>query len=293
MKIKLISISVFVCLATQAGAQTKAASTQSNELNEQDVITIEELYKTNPPPQQSKAPPVETAPETTAEEQKQIENIQNSSDYKKSQVKTVSDLNSLAPFSDISVIQKRYLPKTERFQVYGALGVTTNSPWFLSAGGKINAGYHFTEKWGVEFSGMFLSSSEKDSAKQIRSNNSLEPERFVLTKSHLGIDLVWAPIYGKITSLNNEITPFDMYFSGGLGQANTTGQEKNVTSFHLATGQIFALSKSMAFRWDYSWYMYQATPQVDSLTSTPEKSSYNDLIFTAGVSFFFPDAGYR
>lgn len=291
MKIKLISISVLICLATQVHAQTKSVPAQGKELNDQDVITIEELYKTNPPPQQPKPAPVETG--TTAEEQKQIDNIQNSSDYKNSQVKTVSDLNSLAPFSDISVIQKRYLPKTERFQVYGALGVTTNSPWFLSAGGKINAGYHFTEKWGVEFTGMFLSSSEKDSAKQIRSNNSLEPERFVLTKSHLGLDLVWAPIYGKITSLNNEITPFDMYFSGGVGQANTTSQEKNVTAFHVATGQIFALSKSMAFRWDYSWYMYQATPQVDSLTSTPEKSSYNDLIFTAGVSFFFPEAGYR
>lgn len=293
MKMKLIYISVLILGAIQARAQTKSVPPQSKELNDQDVVSIEELYKTNPPPQQLKAPPVVANPSTTPEEQKQIDNIQSSPDYQNSQVKTVSDLNSLAPFSDISVIQKRYLPKTERFQVYGALGLTTNSPWFLSAGGKVNLAYHFTEKWGVELSGMFLSSSEKDSSKQIRSNNSLEPERFVLTKSHLGLDLMWAPIYGKITSLNNEITPFDMYFSAGLGQANTTAQEKNVTAFHIATGQIFALSKSMAFRWDYSWYMYQATPQVDTLATVPEKSSYNDLIFTAGVSFFFPEAGYR
>lgn len=290
MNNKLICISVLLLGVMQAQAQTQSVPPQGQELNDQDVVNIEELYKTNLP--QQKAPPTAvTAP--SADEQKQIESIQSSPEFKSSQVKTVSDLNSLAPFSDISVIQKRYLPKTERFQVYGALGLTTNSPWFLNAGGKVNVGYHFTEKWGVEFSGMFLSSSEKDSSKQIRANNNLEPERFVLTKSHLGLDLVWAPIYGKITSLNNEITPFDMYFSGGVGQANTTAQEKNVTSFHVATGQIFAISKSMAFRWDYSWYMYQATPQVDSLSSTPEKSSYNDLIFTAGVSFFFPEAGYR
>ena len=289
MKIKLICISVLFFGVVQARGQAQSLPAQSKELNDQDVIKIEELYKANPPPQ--KAPP--SAPALTAEEQKQIENIQSSPEYKSGQVKTVSDLNSLAPFSDISVIQKRFLPKTERFQLFGALGITTNSPWFLNAGGKVNFGYGFSEKWAVELTGMFLTSSEKDSAKQIRSNNSLEPERFVLTKSHLGLDLVWSPIYGKITSHNNEITPFDMYFSGGVGQANTTSQEKSVTTFHAATGQIFALSKSVAFRWDYSWYMYQATPQLDSLTATPEKNSYNDLIFTAGVSFFFPEAGYR
>ncbi len=287
MRIKLICISVLFFGAMQARGQTQS-SAPAQGLNDQDVIKIEELYKTSPP---QKAP---SLPAVTVEEQKEIENVQSSPEYQSGQVKTVSDLNSLAPFSDISVIQKRFLPKTERFQVYGALGITTNSPWFLNAGGKVNFGYGFSEKWGVELTGMFLTSSEKDSAKQIRSNNSLEPERFILTKSHLGLDLVWSPIYGKITSLNNEITPFDMYFSGGVGQANTTSQEKNVTTFHAATGQIFALSKSVAFRWDYSWYMYQATPQLDSLSAgPPEKNSYNDLIFTAGVSFFFPDAGYR
>ncbi len=263
--------------------------TTAPELNDQEVISIEDLYKNAPAP--------ETVPvkvETSADEKKEIEIIQNSTEYKNSQIKNIVDLNTLAPFNDVSVIQKRFLPKTERLQLYGALGLTTNSPWFTNAGGKLNLSYHFTEKWGVELSGLFLSSSEKDSSKDIRNNNNLQPERFVLTKSNIGADIVWAPIYGKITSLNNEITPFDMYFSFGAGQSATNAQEKNVTTFHVATGQIFAISKSTAFRWDYSWYLYQATPQVDSLSSSPPvKNTYNDLVFTAGVSFFFPEAGYR
>lgn len=274
--------------------QMSLAQVTSPELNDRDVINVEELYK-NSPPSQAPAPeaPAVTTPQLTTEERKEIETLQNSNDFKQSQIKSVSELNNLAPFSDISVIQKRYLPKTERFQLYGALGLSTNSPWFLNAGGKFNLGYNFTEKWGLELTGMFLSSSEKESAKEIRNNNSLEPERFVLTRSNLGLDLVWAPIYGKITSLDNQITPFDMYFSIGAGQSTTNAQEKNVTTFHLATGQIFAISKSVAFRWDYSWYMYQATPVLDSLNSTPEKNTYNDLIFTAGISIFFPEAEYR
>jgi hypothetical protein len=51
----------------------------------------------------------------------------------------------------------------------------------------------------------------------------------------------------------------------------------------------------MAFRWDYSWYLYQATPQAGSGVVSPNSSKnlYNDLIFSAGISFFFPEASYR
>jgi outer membrane beta-barrel protein len=85
-----------------------------------------------------------------------------------------------------------------------------------------------------------------------------------------------------------------MYFAFGGGTSSTNSQEKSVPALHVGTGQIFALTKSMAFRWDYSWNFYQATPVSDAAsTSAPSKSNYNDLVFTAGVSFFFPEANYR
>ena len=230
----------------------------------------------------------------SVQEQREQSDIKNNVDVQKSKVKSLTDLNRLAPFSDISVIQKKFLPKTGRFQLYTAGGLTTNSPWFINTGVKANIGYHFNESFGLEFSGMFLSNSEGESAKEIRSNNNLQPDKFVITKYTMGLDLLWSPIYGKISTLDNEIIPFDMYFAFGGGMAGTNSQEKTVPTFHAATGQIFALTKSMAFRWDYSWNLYQATPVADVLsTSAPSKSTYNDLIFTAGVSFFFPEANYR
>jgi len=85
-----------------------------------------------------------------------------------------------------------------------------------------------------------------------------------------------------------------MYFSAGMGSSSTNSQEGTNTTFHVGTGQIFALSKSMAFRWDYSWNMYKATPVADSALGTaPESNNYNDLILTAGVSFFFPEVSSR
>lgn len=286
MDTKFLSFIVVLLLSLNAVSQTK-------QLTNDDLVNVEELYQNNPAPVAK--PLIDSQTESlSVEERAEIENLKKNEDYKRSQLKSLTDLTQLSPFSDISMIQRKFLPKTERFQIYTALGLSTNSPWFLNVGGKVNFSYNFTEKVGVEASGLFLTSSEKDSAKEIRSNNSLQPERFILTKSNINLDLIWSPIYGKITKLNQEIIPFDMYFSVGGGISNTNSVEKNVPTAHIATGQIFAISKAMAFRWDYSWYMYQATPEPDSLSSSPPvKNTYNDLVFTAGISFFFPGAKYR
>lgn len=272
------------------------ALAQEKTVQNQDVVDIEELYKVgNPTPAPAKpAPNKSEESQITEEEKKQILSIQNNTEVQSSKLKSIADLNKLSPFSDVSVIQRKFLPKTERFEFYLGGGLTTNSPWFLNVGAKVNLAYHFNETIGVEFSGMFLSSSEKEVAKEIRENNSLQPEKFILTKYNVGLDLMWSPIYGKITTLDNNIIPFEMYFSLGGGMSGTNSEEKTVPTLLVGTGQIFALSKSTAFRWDYGWYYYQATPTQDaSSTSTPVKGEYNDLIFTAGVSFFFPEANYR
>lgn len=302
MKLRKLTLLIVSVLSLPVMAQVPvsetpaAAPAPTKQLNDQDLVDVEQLYQEAAPTAPTKTLPPSTTPtqQLTADEKKELENIQNSTEVQNSRVKSVTELNQLSPFSDVSMIQRKFLPKTERFQLYTALGLSTNSPWFINLGGKINFSYNFSENFGIEGSGMFLASSERDAAKEIRENNSLQPERFILTKSHLGADLVWTPIYGKIAKLNQEIIPFDMYFSLGGGISGTNSVEKNVATAHMATGQIFAISKSFAFRWDYSWYLYQATPVPDALATTPTaKSAYNDLVFTAGVSFFFPEANYR
>lgn len=264
---------------------------QEKQLSDQDLVDIEELYKTNETEQTQQ--PIKTN-EISEEDRKALEAIKKNAEFQKSQLKSSMDLTTLSPFSDVSMIQKKFLPKTERFQIYTALGLSTNSPWFYNLGGKVNLTYNFTEKYGIEFSGLFLTSSEKEAAKDIRENNSLQPEQFILTKSNINIDFVWYPIYGKITNLDQQIIPYDMYFSLGGGVTGTNAVEKNVATAHLAIGQIFALSKSLAFRWDYSVYLYKATPVQSSTPITAASSGlHNDLVFTAGISFFFPEVNYR
>jgi outer membrane beta-barrel protein len=197
-----------------------------------------------------------------------------------------SGLGQLAPFSEISVLQKKYLPKTNRFQAYAGTGLITNDAFFNTLAGSLKFGYFFVENMGIEASYVALTTSEAKSNKELKEIQGVTTENLVYPKSYMGLDFMWVPIYGKVTYYNQRILNFDMYFTFGMG--NTEIQNSlTASTFHVGTGQIFALSKAFSLRWDFSWSFFDAK-QVDLSTST-----VNNLLLTAGVSFFFPEAKYR
>ncbi|MFZ3228695.1 MAG: outer membrane beta-barrel domain-containing protein [Pseudobdellovibrio sp.] len=295
MKVKNLEIK-FILLSALIMLSSFRTEASDQVIDDQEIVNIENLYKATPTTRKTEVKePDSLAPQTlnSVDEQKVDKKVEQQ--ITDSKIENLTDLNKLSPFREISVIQKKYLPKTERFQLFGGAGMTTNSPWFLNLGVKLGLGYYFTESFGIEVTGLFLSNSEREVSKEIRENNGLQPEKFVNTKSYMGADFVWAPIYGKLSMLNKSIIPFDMYFSAGGGTSSTNSLEGSVPTLHVGVGQIFAINKAMAFRWDYSWTSFQATPVADSSTANanPSKNSYNDLILTAGFSFFFPEAKYR
>lgn len=208
----------------------------------------------------------------------------------------LSDLGKLQAFSEVSVIQRRFLPKTERFQLFLGFSAISNDPWFWGVGGASRLGYHFTESLAIELNMAFLSSSEKDAVRDLRTNNAVKTDSIISAQSYLGADIVWSPIYGKMSLFNKRIVPFDMYFSIGGGQAGiTNAKQTTATAFHVGGGQIFAMSKGVGLRWDLSWNFYNATPNpAPGATGTPPgESQFNNLLLTIGASFFFPEAKYR
>lgn len=280
------------------------AQTNADDL---EIINVEDLYKkeapkpsqlqTTTPPSASSAESAPTDPGSNSTEGSQANEAATTANQESVEqpieVKELKDLNKMVPFSEISVIQKKYLPKTGRFQFFLGAGITTNTPWFTNYGGKANLGYHFTESFGLELSTLFLTSSQRQVAKELLDNHGVQADQFIYTKGYYGLDLVWSPVYGKIAWNNKKIINYEMYFSLGGGTSSTKSKEENVSTVHLGLGQIFALSKGVAFRWDYGINIFQATPISSNTTSKAEKGSYNDMVLTAGLSFFFPEADYR
>lgn len=197
-----------------------------------------------------------------------------------------SGLTKLQPFSEISVIQKRFLPKTSRIQFTGAFSTITNNPWFLTAGVSLKAAYYFTEAWGVEGTYTTMTSSQRQSAQELHDNNGVSADSFGFPKNYIGLDAKYTPFYGKMTWLNKKIVPFEHYFTVGGGNTSVSTGGSGFT-LHFGTGQNFALSKRFSLNWDFSSMNYSAK------STEGTNQSFSDLLLTVGFSFFYPEATYR
>ena len=207
---------------------------------------------------------------------------------KSAEIKEVADLGKLSEFSDVAVIQKRFLPKTKRFEGYIAPSVVLNDAFFINYGLSGRLGYSFSERYSAEFLGTVLLTSERSITSDLRDKRGVLTKSLITPKSYVGVDFKWTPVYGKMTWLNAQIVPFDLYFSLGPGLTGTN-QGSSEPSLHFGTGQIFARTKGTAIRWDFSWNMFFAKTDAAS----GQKGLFNTLYLSLGMSFFFPEATYR
>ncbi len=224
-------------------------------------------------------------------------------------VTKLENLNQLKPFEDIAVIQKRYLPKTERFEANINASSNINDSYFSAYGVGGGLTYNFNEKMAVEFIAKWFKASNSKN-----SNNLLDRgvvvNGLVATELYYGVDFRWTPIYGKFSYFDKKIIPFDHYFSIGIGQtqletgSSAADSSTNVRiealddpiTLKISTGEVFALTKWMVFRWDVSWHFM--APEVRTTRISPASVNttddvQNNLFINFGLSFYFPEAKYR
>ena len=214
-------------------------------------------------------------------------------------IQRMSQLSELAPFKDVAVISKKYLPKSHRFEFSTGGLFVLNNVFFNGKGLYFKGAFYFSEKLGVEAHYYYLSSSERDVTSHLRKRKQILTRSLVDPSAFLGGAIRWSPIYGKISLFEKRIIPFDLSFSLGYGETNLQAKVGSnlkgfdgVGTIHLGVGQKFALSKSVAFRWDINWNFYSV--KVNRLGNDGTDSlDHLDLYFGAGLSFFFPGASSR
>jgi outer membrane beta-barrel protein len=262
----------------QQKADVNANSAAAGSNNGDDLNIIEmELDKTAPAPPPQLVPGAQNQKMDAAEDRAELQN---------NKLTDFSGLGKLAPFSEISVLQKRYLPKTDRIQFTAGLGTITNNPWFFTAGVSFKVAYFFTEAWGLEGTYNSMTSSQRTSAQELHDNNGVSADSFGFPKNYMGLDVKYSPFYGKMTWLNQKIVPFEHYFTVGAGNTSISTGGSGPT-LHLGTGQNFAISKRFSVNWDFSMMNYAAKDVGGT------NQSFSDLLLTVGFSFFYPEASYR
>ncbi|MDE0883067.1 MAG: outer membrane beta-barrel domain-containing protein [Myxococcota bacterium] len=119
----------------------------------------------------------------------------------------------------IFAIQKkgRYIGK--RFEI-APMGVATlNNKFTWHAGGLLNGLYHFAETMSVEFSAGYLHGDYTAMTRELLDLKSLTPPGadYALLSWYTGLDMQWAPIYGKFRIAGLSLGHFDIYMGVGLG----------------------------------------------------------------------------
>ena len=221
---------------------------------------------------------------------------------KKMKIKSVSDLRHLAPFDDIAVIQKRFLPKTFRGEAGLSLLSILNNKFFYLAGGEFRLGYFIREKHGLGLQGYAIYNWEKLISSRLRVNQAITAYNTIAPRFFIGGYYKWTPVYGKFSFMNRKIQYFDIFFNFGGGvkyivsaipkNISASGFVKPVRPWapasRLSTGQVFALSKDFGATWEFTWYFY-----LYELLGVKGFRFRHDLSFSIGFNYYFPGVSER
>lgn len=194
-------------------------------------------------------------------------------------------------FSNIIVISKKFLRKTNRLEVFTYGATSINNAFYLDIAPGIDITYYFKEKYALSFSYLYFFNSEKQVKKQLDGSN-INAKIGFFPKQFVGAYFHWSPIYGKFALLNRKLIPFDLYLALGLGQFSAEYRGKNTNgtedispfkslAFSAQMGQQFAWSPSVAIHWKILWNLFPL-PKDSIVTGYS-----NNILFGLGVSWFF------
>lgn len=224
---------------------------------------------------------------------------------KKIKIRSVSDLKHLAPFDDIAVIQKRFLPKTFRGEAGFSLMSILNDKFSYFAGGEMRLGYFIREKHGLGLQGYAIYDWGKLISSRLQVNQDITAFSVtgVVPRFFIGTYYKWTPVYGKFSFMNRKIQYFDIFFAFGAGakyivsaqptnKALIISTEKPVRPWapagRLSTGQVFAVNKDFGATWEFTWYFY-----FYEMVGGKTLHWRHDLSLSLGLNYYFPGVDER
>ncbi|MGZ3769467.1 MAG: outer membrane beta-barrel domain-containing protein [Bdellovibrio sp.] len=189
-------------------------------------------------------------------------------------------------YSDLAVIQRNYMPKTQRIHLSGGLSLLPSDVFYRTIGVNLKASFHLNETWGIETFGYTFSSQARDEIKDMENTQKLDVKNLVSVKAFYGVNVYFNSLYGKTAFVNRRIIPFEIYQTLGIGKVRTQDSQES-TSLQIGIGDMFSLSRSSTFRVDLTWAFYNAHNYLG------EDQASNSLFLTLSYGRLFPEPTYR
>ena len=219
-------------------------------------------------------------------------------------------LNQLVPRSNVVVLQRRYLPRTTRFELSPTVALFLSSEFFINVGVGGSFGFNFLEKHGFEFRGFYALPLKRkvlvdlDSKLDFKSLQSSDR-----TQGVFGLVYKWFPLYGKMALGDRRIIPFETFLAVGgglssvcsgvsdevqadsfLGDCSVLNQRREPTAI-LGFGQSYSISRNSAFRIDFTYHLYPSKGSENRSSGINNLNS--DIILSFALSILFPEKGLR
>lgn len=221
-----------------------------------------------------------------------------SSGSDKLDVKALEQKYWAAKDDDFSVVQNRAFSKAKRFYLTGHFGQAINDPYYTGSYTGLSAGYFFNESWGLEANYLTTNFSDSRSFKDIVSLGG--GPKVNQAKARAVVNVLWMPIYAKMSLMDKKILHFDMGLSLGVGNyayerkyyvgsfpAGSEQSEKGSSmGYSLGITQQFYFSRSMAIKMDFV-NTTSSQKQINYKTRADEGTkNINDTSLTIGLTIF-------
>jgi outer membrane beta-barrel protein len=169
--------------------------------------------------------------------------------------RTIAMARSEVTESSPVVLQNRFFTKQLRAELGVSAGSILNESYSQTSAAGARMGLFLTEKVGIEYNFAKFKSRDSVDLLALRSQEvcagtecrSIQPHYIRLEDLHQ-LQMVTAPVYGKINLFDWAILYSDLTFSAGMGRLRTS--QGNKWAFTPSVGQRFYFSKSFSLRLD-------------------------------------------
>ncbi|MCA9527206.1 MAG: outer membrane beta-barrel domain-containing protein [Myxococcales bacterium] len=166
----------------------------------------------------------------------------------------------------VEVVQKRLYEKDGRFEasLYG--GIIPNDDFIVYYPTGIRAGYHFSEAFQVEASFAYAIDVDSDLAKFLVDDIGLKRADIQeYMQMYYNVDILWAPIYGKISLLGAKLAHFETFIGVGFGafhtkefpETNPEGNDSIKPGGNTILGFRWFINENINVRTEYRHYFFE------------------------------------